>query len=420
MDLRRDLPRGLPLREPLSRTARSRTPKHVGLLLENRPEFVIAELGAGSRGGGRRIESHTTRRAARTRRGLQRLPDRPDRREVRAASGRGAGDGGRARPAGAGRRDEPRGGAGFRTHDRSRRGRRRRRPLRHVFTSGTTAGPKGVLRSHGKLTMMGMGAAYMMAGPRRTTSSTAPCRSSTETRRFWRWACRSRCRAGWRWPAASRRRRFLDDVRRHGATLFNYVGSPLAYLMDTPERPDDADNPLRLAFGNEGPRQYLDAFGRRFGCRVVDGYGSSEVGVSIQRGRDDPPGSLGRAGAGVRLLDEDGTSAPRPSSTPRAASQSRRRDRRDRERRAASASSRATRRTTRPRSRRTRGGRYYSGDLAYRDAQGFVYFAGRDVEWLRVDGENFLARPVEDVLHRHPDVFMSPSTPCRTPRPAIA
>jgi len=55
---------------------------------------------------------------------------------------------------------------------------------------------------------------------------------------------------------------------------------------------------------------------------------------------------------------------------------------------------------------RTRGGRYYTGDLGYRDADGFVYFAGRDVEWLRVDGENFLARPVEQILQRHPDVFL--------------
>ena len=35
-----------------------------------------------------------------------------------------------------------------------------------VFTSGTTAGPKGVLRSHGKLALMG-GAAYMMTGATR-------------------------------------------------------------------------------------------------------------------------------------------------------------------------------------------------------------------------------------------------------------
>ena len=39
---------------------------------------------------------------------------------------------------------------------------------------------------------------------------------------------------------------FLTDVRRHGCTLFNYVGSPLAYIMATPERADDTDNSLRL------------------------------------------------------------------------------------------------------------------------------------------------------------------------------
>jgi fatty-acyl-CoA synthase len=56
---------------------------------------------------------------------------------------------------------------------------------------------------------------------------------------------------------------------------------------------------------------------------------------------------------------------------------------------------------------RTRGGQFHTGDLGYRDEHGYVYFAGRDVEWLRVEGENFLARPVEDILQRHPDVVLA-------------
>ena len=41
------------------------------------------------------------------------------------------------------------------------------------------------------------------------------------------------------------------------------------------------------------------------------------------------------------------------------------------------------------------------------DADGFIYFAGRDAEWLRVGGENFLARPIEEALARHPDVLLA-------------
>jgi fatty-acyl-CoA synthase len=53
---------------------------------------------------------------------------------------------------------------------------------------------------------------------------------------------------------------------------------------------------------------------------------------------------------------------------------------------------------------RMRGGMYWSGDLAYRDAEGYVYLAGRTADWLRVDGENIAAAPVERILMRHPAV----------------
>ena len=78
-----------------------------------------------------------------------------------------------------------------------------------------------------------------------------------------------------------------------------------------------------------------------------------------------------------------------------------RRDRRDRSRRRAS---RATTATTTATAERFREGAYWSGDLAYRDADGWLYFAGRSNEWLRVDGENFSAGPVESIIGRHPDV----------------
>ncbi|BCI88424.1 hypothetical protein NIIDMKKI_36300 [Mycobacterium kansasii] len=44
---------------------------------------------------------------------------------------------------------------------------------------------------------------------------------------------------------------------------------------------------------------------------------------------------------------------------------------------------------------------YWSGDLGYRDTQGWIYLAGRTSDWLRVDGENLAAAPIERILLRH-------------------
>jgi fatty-acyl-CoA synthase len=375
-------------------------PSHVGLLLENRPEFVFAQLGA-ALAGAVVVGLNPTRRGEHLARDVAYADCQLVVTEPKFASLLGdtptpalVADGALEAALAAVPVTDP------------------LVPVSDddlcliLFTSGTTAGPKGVLRSHGKLALMSVGAAYMMTGATRDDvvycamplfhanaqvlalgmSLAVPCGLAL-ARRF-------------------SKTRFLADVRRHGATLFNYVGSPLAYLMDTPERPDDADNPLRLAYGNEAPRQCVETFARRFGCKVVDGYGSSEVGVSFSRGDGDPPGSLGRAGAGVRILREDGGECAVA--------------RFDADGRLVNADG-AIGEIVNVESRglfegywkndeataaRTRGDRYYTGDLGYRDADGFVYFAGRDAEWLRVDGENFLARPIEQIIQRHPDVFL--------------
>jgi fatty-acyl-CoA synthase len=52
-----------------------------------------------------------------------------------------------------------------------------------------------------------------------------------------------------------------------------------------------------------------------------------------------------------------------------------------------------------------RDGWYWTGDLGYRDEAGFLYFAGRRGDWIRVDGENISALNIEQVLRRHPPVI---------------
>lgn len=53
---------------------------------------------------------------------------------------------------------------------------------------------------------------------------------------------------------------------------------------------------------------------------------------------------------------------------------------------------------------RLRDGMYWSGDLAYKDDNDWIYLAGRTGDWMRVDGENMTAGPIERVLQRIPGI----------------
>ena len=198
---------------------------------------------------------------------------------------------------------------------------------------------------------------------------------------------------------------FLSDVRRYGATYLNYVGKPLSYVLATPARPDDADNPLRLAFGNEAGDRDIAAFSERFGCRVVDGFGSTENAVVISRIEGTPPGSLGVPLEGVAVLDpETAQECPRAvfDDTGRVANL----DEATGElvNTAGTGQFAGYYNDEAATAERMRGGMYWSGDLAYRDEAGFVYYAGRTADWLRVDGENLAAAPIERILVRHPSI----------------
>lgn len=198
---------------------------------------------------------------------------------------------------------------------------------------------------------------------------------------------------------------FLRDVRHYGATYANYVGKPLAYVLATPEQPDDADNPLRIVFGNEAGERDTHEFARRFGCVVVDGFGSTENAVIVSRVEGTPAGSLGQPFPGVAVLDPE-TSEECPRATYDEHGQVANLDACvgelvNTEGMGQFAGYYNDESAT---ADRMRGGMYWSGDLAYRDAAGFVFYAGRTADWLRVDGENLAAAPIERILLRHPAV----------------
>jgi fatty-acyl-CoA synthase len=201
---------------------------------------------------------------------------------------------------------------------------------------------------------------------------------------------------------------FLTDVRKFGATYFNYVGKPLSYILATPEAPDDRLNPLSHVFGNEAAERDISRFAERFDTKVTDSFGSSESGATVGRVEGQPRGSLGRAAEGTVVLDPETEQECPPAEF----------DEQGRLLNAEECIGEIVNKAIgqafegyynndEANSQRMRNGWYWSGDLGYRDSDGYFYFAGRDFEWLRVDGENFGAAPVEGILMRYPGVVLA-------------
>ena len=175
--------------------------------------------------------------------------------------------------------------------------------------------------------------------------------------------------------------------------------------MATPEKPDDCDNPLVRGFGTEASPEDQTEFRRRFGAELFEGYGSSENAIIFLPDSALPKGSLGRPLDGIDVVVLDSATG---EEKPRA-----RYDEHGMLLNAGAAIGELVSRNAAARfegyynnpeadAERTRNGWYWSGDLGYRDEAGVFWFAGRNADWIRVDGENFAAAPIERIIARFP------------------
>lgn len=196
---------------------------------------------------------------------------------------------------------------------------------------------------------------------------------------------------------------FWEEIRAFQATVFDFMGATLTILHKQPPRSDDEDNPVRLAWGVPVP-DYAADFEGRFKLRLVELYGSTDVGVPIYEPLDEPrrQGSCGRPipEYEVAIFSEDDTRTspgevgelvvrPRephlitdgylgmPSETVQAA----------------------------------RNLWWHTGDLASQDDGGFIYFVGRKTDSIRRRGENISAFEVEEVVKSHSAVLDAAAYP---------
>ncbi|KAB2339084.1 AMP-binding protein [Actinomadura rudentiformis] len=270
-----------------------------------------------------------------------------------------------------------------------------------IFTSGTSGQPRAVRVTHRKVVVPGENLAGRMLDAESVVYCPMPLFHSGAIMAAYAPALAAGAELVLRGRFSASG--MLPDVRRYGCTYLHYVGKALSYVLATPAKDDDNDNPLKFAFGNEAAPLEQKAFGERFGCFVIDGYGSTETAISLSPDPFGPPGALGKLTEGIKVLDpETGRECP-PG----------RFDEAGRLVNGDEAIGELVNTAglglfdgyyNEEAPDRLREGMFWSGDHAYADENGYVFFAGRTADRLRVDGENFGAAQVERALAELPGV----------------
>lgn len=191
---------------------------------------------------------------------------------------------------------------------------------------------------------------------------------------------------------------FWDRIREFGATQTFTLGAMHSFLFNAPERPDDADNPLRVAQMVPMAASLREPFARRFGVQLLPlGFGQSECMAILSPIRDMyalPENALGHPLPDTEIALLDDTLQPVPDGEPgelciRALA--------DHVLLNGYFDDEAATRAA------FSGGWYHTGDLL-KCVEGHYYFVDRKRDALRHGGRNISTMEVESVVRGHPAV----------------
>jgi crotonobetaine/carnitine-CoA ligase len=190
--------------------------------------------------------------------------------------------------------------------------------------------------------------------------------------------------------------KFWDDIRTYNVTAFNTLGVMIPILMKQPPKENDRNNRVRFTCSAACPVDEWEKFEKRFGIKIYEAYGAIDGGgKSIMNIGNAPVGSIGKPSPGVRyrLVNNDGNDVP--DDTPGELIFESRGEKKSVE----------YFKNEKASNDKLRNGWIYTGDLIKRDNKGYLYFVGRNAEFMRIKGENVSAYEVEHTIQKHPSVL---------------
>ena len=267
-------------------------------------------------------------------------------------------------------------------------------PAAILYTSGTTGKPKGAVLTHGNLVS--------------NAAATVDCVGSRAGHRHLLCLPLSHCfgqnfimnAALTSMGTLVLERRYnleatLVDVRRHEVSHFYAVPTIYVYLLDSEVQREDLGG-IQFFFSAAAtmPREVAQRWGERFGAAIYEGYGLTETSPlsTYNHMVEHRPGSVGTPIEGVelRIIDEHGDTRPSGEwgeiciKGPNVMAGYFGREQETRE--------------------VLREGWFKTGDIGYRDEDGYYYLVDRMKDMINCAGFKVWPREVEEVLYRHPAV----------------
>ena len=196
--------------------------------------------------------------------------------------------------------------------------------------------------------------------------------------------------------------RWLDDVRRYGATITNTLGVMTEFIYRQAPRVEDRDHRLRVIVAVPIAPEWGEAFQQRFNTRLVEVYGMTEVNIPTYMPYDEPlrDHSCGKVldeWFEMAIVDPDTDEELPPNTVGEMVV-------RPREPWAFMAGYHAMPEKT---VEAWRNFWFHTGDAGTRDAEGYFYFVDRMKDCIRRRGENISSYEIEQVLNDHPAVAES-------------